>query len=344
MRATNGTGRLGERPGQGGIGCESRVSITPQPLNVNDNDLWAAIDQAWAELGIIIKNPVCDGRLQRCAVEGGRPGNLDGAYRICTDAPANIYFQNFKTGQKGTFFFGSSSKTWSPAERREFSARVEEGRRQKEAEQRKAWDLAARKAERIYDEAAPCGGHPYLTAKGVLPHSKLRASGPDLIVPLLNRFGLVRSLQFIKPDGTKRFLAGGQKSGCFLNLDAGAADRSQTLLVCEGAATGLSLFESTGFEVLVSFDAGNLKTVALGARQDYPGREIVVCADNDAAGPVNIGAVKARATALAVGGRLSIPFLTEGQPCDFNDLHQAQGPETVQAFIEAAFSVGGPYA
>lgn len=118
-------------------------------MNVNHNDLVSAIGQARSELGLIITQPVADGRLHRCPVEGGRPGNLDGAYRICLDHPANVWAMNYRSGAKSVFSFGGSSGPQSPAQRREFAAKVEDDRKAREADQRAAWAAAASKAERL---------------------------------------------------------------------------------------------------------------------------------------------------------------------------------------------------
>jgi putative DNA primase/helicase len=308
-------------------------------LDVN-NDLTAALGRARDELGLVIVRPVFDGRLHRCPVEGDRKGSLDGAYRICLDHPANIWGQNFKTGAKAVYPFGGHSRNWGPAERRAWAAKVEADRKAREALQRTAWAEAAERAERIYAGAKPCQGHPYLDRKGVQPHFRLRVLGPDLVVPLFNAAGELRTLQFISPDGKKRFLQGGQKSGYFLSLATKTTDRRQALLICEGLATGLSLSEATGMETLVAFAADGLKAVALGARRDWPDRAILLSADNDAGGTVNIGVAKAKEAALAIGGRMAIPIMADGRPCDFNDLHQVEGPETVQAFINVAYEPG----
>ena len=340
MRENENPGR-GQRPGsERGLADKTGHSITLPPASVN-KDLWEAIDKARAELGLLIRKPVADGRLHRCPVEGGRPGNLDGAYRICLDRPANLWAMNHKTGAKETFLTGGSSNL-SPAERREFAAKAEADRRRREADQLKAWDQAAQRAKRIYAAALACNGHEYLTRKGVQPHYRLRVSGAALAVPLYDACGDMRTLQFISQDGQKRFQKGGRKAGCFLPLEPEAGRRGP-LLICEGLATGLSLLQATGLKTLVSFDAGNLQAVAQSARRTWPGREIVICADNDAGAAVNVGVVKAREAAQAIGGKLAVPFLSGGPGAvgvDFNDLAQAEGPEAVRASISMASEPG----
>jgi putative DNA primase/helicase len=122
----------------------------------------------------------------------------------------------------------------------------------------------------------------------------------NLIIPL---YGLcqnsvdILSLQFIKPNGEKLFLSGGQKKSCFF-----AIGRSETsrLLIYEGYATGASLHEESGQQVLVAFDAGNLEAVAEGVRSRNRHAEIIICGDNDSSG---VGEKKARAAALACNGK-----------------------------------------
>ena len=345
MTAQNEPGRLGEgRPGHNRrmFNADGKASIA-SPSCFRNADLQSAIEQARSELGLVIKSPVTDGRLHRCPVEGARPGSLDGAYRICLDRPENVWGQNFKTGAKGVFPFGGSSGAWSPAERREFAARAEEDRARREADQRREWDQAARKAEKIYADSEACSSHPYLAAKGVGSFYRLRVSGRDLVVPAYDGFGILRTLQYINPAGQKWFLKGGRKGGCFLTIDSETLNRRAPLLIAEGLSTALSLAQATGYEVRVAFDAGNLRPVALGARKDWPGREIIICADNDAGGGPNIGLEKGRAAAQAIGGLLAVPFLSGGDrrtAVDFNDVFVAEGPEAVKFLVKMAFEPG----
>ena len=81
--------------------------------------------------------------------------------------------------------------------------------------------------------------------------------GRRLIVPLYNARGELRSLQFISIRGTKRYLFGGEKAGCCTKLPTGGASL-RFIVICEGWATGASLYEATGLPVLVALDADKL--------------------------------------------------------------------------------------
>ncbi|MDR0828474.1 MAG: AAA family ATPase [Desulfovibrio sp.] len=193
---------------------------------------------------------------------------------------------------------------------------------------------AAAKAQRIYAAAADCIEHPYLSAKGVgaVPGLKIANDG-RLIVPLLDDAGSIKTLQFIDDAGAKRFLTGGKKLGCFFAI--GGKEKEKPLLIAEGLSTALSLHECLDLPVLVGGDAGNLLPVAEMARLKYPGREIILCADNDVkAGEKNTGVEAASDAALAVDGFLAIPR-HEGRRLDFNDLHRLMGADEVRNQVSA---------
>jgi putative DNA primase/helicase len=103
------------------------------------------------------------------------------------------------------------------------------------------------------------------------------------------------------------------------------------------------LFQASGLEVAVSFDASNLLPVSRNHRSQYPDREIILAADWDGGASVNIGLDKAKEAALAIGAKLALPLIPGGSRAlsiDFNDIHQSHGPGAVCALIRAAFEPG----
>jgi putative DNA primase/helicase len=158
-----------------------------------------------------------------------------------------------------------------------------------------------------------------------------------LAVPMRDGADL-HSLQFIGPEGDKRFLSGGRVSGCYLLI--GKLDG--TLCIVEGYATGASIHEAAGCAVAVAFNAGNLLPVARALRANFPNLRLIVCADDDASTPGNPGLSKAREAAQAMGALLAVPDFGKNRPdgaTDFNDLHRHAGFEAVRAGIERAVSV-----
>ena len=84
--------------------------------------------------------------------------------------------------------------------------------------------------------------HPYLVAKKIGTRG-LRQYKDALVVPVY-RNGKLASLQFIGPDGTKRFLSDGQVDGGYASISSGP-ERGR-IVIAEGFATAASLHEARG--------------------------------------------------------------------------------------------------
>ena len=176
--------------------------------------------------------------------------------------------------------------------------------RQAQATERQTVQAAAQaKAQRMWRMARPAThAHPYLTKKRVNSYG-LRQLREMLLVPARDHAGVLHTLQFILPDGSKRFLTGGRISGCYCSIGR----VGDTMLLCEGFATGATLHQATGHATAACFSAGNMLAVAKVLRGKFPQLRLVLCADNDAHTPGNPGLTKARQAALAVGGLLAFP-------------------------------------
>jgi putative DNA primase/helicase len=193
---------------------------------------------------------------------------------------------------------------------------------------------AQRAAAITWERATPADpSHAYLRRKGVRPHGIRVETGDVLIVPLMDIDGTIRTLQRIYEDGTKRFLSGGAKAEHFTPI-GGKLAGAETILLCEGWATGATAHEATGLPVVAAMDAGNLKRVAPTLRQRFPMARLVILADNDAKpGRVtNPGVQAALAAARATDALVAIP----PDPGDFNDFAATHGLEAVRAVIAAA--------
>jgi hypothetical protein len=171
-----------------------------------------------------------------------------------------------------------------------------------------------------------------LTAKGVGPNGA-RIYGESLVVPVRNADGELHSLQFICPDGSKKYLAGGRIRGGHFMM----GEPNGVLCVAEGFATGASIHEATGLAVAVAFDAGNLLPAASGLLRKFPTLRLLLCADDDYRSEGNPGKAKAMEAAKAVDGAVVFPDFGAERPegaTDFNDLHKVRGPEAVRHCID----------
>ena len=141
---------------------------------------------------------------------------------------------------------------------------------------------AQAKALRLWTGAKPAQqNHPYLILKNIPPHH-IRQFGDVLLIPLQDASGNLWNCQMIFPDGMKRFLKGGQTKWLFTVI--GEPSITGRIYIAEGFATAATVHELTGKPVFVAFSASNLPSVAQVVRRAFPQAEIILCADNDAAG------------------------------------------------------------
>ncbi len=227
----------------------------------------------------------------------------------------------------------------SDHDRPKFQKIITSQKKQYSSELKRRQEEAATKAVKMLRDAADCTGHPYLTAKHVDPVPGLKVSGDALLMPIQDIAGKIWGLQKIYPekldgyDSNKLFLTGTKKQGCFFPIEGRGWN---TILICEGLSTGITIHRATGHTVIVALDAGNLTPVSKAIRSKYPTSTIIICGDNDRYSDGNPGATAAQAAADAVGGRYVLPeFARDCQGTDFNDLMQAEGIERVTYQIEA---------
>lgn len=247
-----------------------------------------------------------DGRLVRYRVEGDKSGSRNG-WAVLHDSPMLAgAFGSWKTGATHTWC-EARAKPPTPAERAELQRAMRVMQHARAAEQQAVHATARERAAKFWSRARPAhDGHPYLLSKGV-PAVGVRQLRDALLVPARDAAGVLHTLQFISPDGSKRFLSGGRIRGCYFAMGR----PSRELLLAEGLATGATLFQATGHAVAVAFNCGNLEPVARALRDKFPTARIVVCADNDKNTPGNPGVTYARAAARAVGGFVAIPRFEE---------------------------------
>ncbi|HCB1084358.1 MULTISPECIES: TOPRIM and DUF927 domain-containing protein [Enterobacteriaceae] len=175
---------------------------------------------------------------------------------------------------------------------------------------------------------ASIGQSVYLTSKGLQCPFPMLSDGSLLLV-LKNGAGATTGAQVIKPDGSKRLVAGTVKKGSFCVVNSG--ETPETVIIAEGLATALSVQQfRPDATIITAIDAGNLLSVAQVMRQRYPDAQIIIAADNDIKpGEPNTGKSAAEKTAKAVSGWVALPQSEE--KADWNDFHQQHGLEAAAA-------------
>ena len=291
----------------------SRVIIVGNLGRVNGASQGASMLQSMQMAGLApakVLDLVPDGKLRRYRVEGDKPGSLNGWYWLRGgDAFPGEFggFGSWKTDE---------SHNWRAVRQKPPTARERERLRQamqaaqaaRVVEQAAVHEQARAKAERLWQRALPANNsHPYLQRKHIAAIG-IRRLRDMLLIPARDSGGVLHTLQFISPDGSKRFLSGGRIAGCYYAMGRPAG----VLLLCEGYATGATLHQATGHAVAVAFNCGNLPAVARALRAKFPMQRILVCADNDMRTPGNPGVTRAQEAARAVGGAVVVPRFAEG--------------------------------
>lgn len=242
---------------------------------------------------------VPDGKLRRYRVEGDKAGSANGWYVLHSHPILAGAFGSWKTGESHNWR-EVGTKPPTPEERAAIQRHMQAAQAARVIEQDRVHGEARAKAERLWRMARPAtSAHPYLERKriGAIGIRQLRGM---LLIPARDASG---TLQFIGPDGSKRFLSGGRIAGCYYAMGRPV----DSLLLCEGYATAATVFQATGVATAAVFNCGNLMAVARALRSKFPRLRIVVCADNDAATPGNPGLTKATEAARAVGGFVAVP-------------------------------------
>lgn len=354
------------------------MSATQLAEKVSLSETITAFRDAMMEQGIETRDEiVADGHLHRIHAEGDRKGSRNAWYCLHFDErPAGTFGCNKRHGDhKFQWQADRKATPWTPEERKAWAERVAKERAEKQAAERERHEKAARIANSVWENAGDATDeHPYLKAKGVKAHGlkvgkwfRVNTETGDarlisdnaLLVPITDRKRKIHSLQAIFPakmkaigDRNKDYLSDGAKRGLFHTIGKPLMhDGKPVFVLCEGYATGASIHECTGHCVLVCFDASNLVAVAQSLRSGLSevGKDavIVLAADNDrwTTTPVeNPGIYHAKSAAKAVNGLLVVPeFQTlDGEPTDFNDLHQREGAETVALAFEETLNPKAP--
>lgn len=184
------------------------------------------------------------------------------------------------------------------------------------AEQRR---IAIDNATKRWDRAKPVDGpNGYLDRKQIAPYGT-RAEGENLLVPMWDSAGDLVNVQVIPPrDGaTKLFQASCPTVGARFYIGIGFG----RVIICEGFATGASVYEATGDKVVVAFSQGQVENIA--REMIAAGVSVVIAADR-----------KAFEAMDRLGATLGVPVvvppvLAKGD--DFNDQMVEQGVDAVAA-------------
>ncbi|MBU2987257.1 toprim domain-containing protein [Saccharophagus degradans] len=277
-------------------------------------------------------DPIADGEPHRFDDPEGKRGNKACWYAL------HVHPNNFAAGAYGNFRKGDGYTKWNNSSQclqstglycPVSSAYIAHQKAQHSA--RKAMQRAesAKKAIIIWNRALPVTTHhPYLNRKNI-PSLGLRVWKHQVVVALQNITGELVNLQFIDAAGNKKYLKGGEVKGCFSLLGASHIPDIGEVYICEGIATGQTIWGRLKVPVVCAMSCGNLVPVCTTIREKYPNLGLVVAADNDHQTNGNPGITKATEAAQTTNSQMTWPR-TCGNDCtctDFNDYANCKNTE-----------------
>lgn len=315
---------------------------------MSDAEIMHDLEAALTDMGLVLAKPLeMDGAWQDTFVSTSSSTKaLKGAYKAALmDGKASGFIKNFDTGEdspwrpSGLTF---DSEQWarqrsaeehnashSPHERAIIStprppavpperkssrnnASLEESRLRAAAQLSEQYAAVAARCTEKWEHLQPADStHPYLLRKGVAAFG-LRMDGHDLVTPIRDAKGAIRSLQHITEEGEKRYVKDGQKSGNFHIF--GDINAGKTVLLGEGYATCASIHMATQLPVVQAFDGGNLAPVLRSLGEQLAGRTLVICGDDDVLTRGRIVATIAKVVASAhAQARIGLPYILEDE-------------------------------
>jgi phage/plasmid primase-like uncharacterized protein len=279
------------------------------------------------DYGLSVDSLIANGEIQRVDGQSKQSG-----WYLAREVNGKIFgiYGDWVTGDSRKYRNGNGRAGMTEAEALAMRLLITEQRRKKEEMQ----VLASIMAEYEYEHAEELpDDHPYVSAKGITNYGGKLGKKGEILVPLIDKEGVVSSLQRIYPDGSKKLYYGGRKKGCCHVIPGINADY---IYMCEGWATGCTIREATGCKVLVAVDAYNLLPVARAARTIFPTAHIVIAADNDHTKPKNTGLQEGTKAAEDINASIVSPLDIEGT--DFNDMAAEHGLPFVGKYLRDKLS------
>ncbi|MFP2517038.1 LPD7 domain-containing protein [Buttiauxella agrestis] len=285
--------------------------------------------------------PLMDGKLHRVPTKEDSDGKQSGVYRGYLDGRPAGWYQNHRASEGKVNWTSTGSFTWDPNDAIRQKALQAQKRWDRERKELADFDRMGKNLTRQWEKMpAPGNDHRYLLRKGVPATDGVRQDKyGNLVIPLSNTHGNIRSLQYIDPDGKKNLKKDAEKSGNFFVV-GGALVPGMPVLYAEGYATAASLNMATGLPVVMTVDAGNMVTVSQKLKEALPGVPHIILGEDDFTRKDNKGLLKAEEAARNIGGVYVIPTFTDSERAqafagtasfsDFNDIHASRGLDAVR--------------
>lgn len=210
----------------------------------------------------------------------------------------------------------------SPLEFAMVERQIKESQEKHLVEQEKEWIKVAENVKAVWDNADELGLDNWYIQKKKLKNTHGAKLYKDNIVitPMYDENGKLWSLERIIPGEGKKAWFGGKKNGNFWII--GDTTKCKEIVIVEGYATGVTIFEETGIPVAISYGSGGIVPVAKKIHNMFHDKSITIAADNDAS---QISQNKAYQAQELYGCRVEVSPKSDNEGTDFNDYFNSGG-------------------
>ncbi len=335
----------------------------------NIENIKAEFQKYMESKGFPVDQVVADDKIHWFHVEGDADGTQNGAYILHADGVV----PNGRFGTlEGSGSFNGFNHKWSAKpekemtteELKEYTRQQKEDKQRCKEEKKKRQDEDGKLAVEVWNKGDRdpnrVSQHPYLLAMGIQSHDARISAMEDyykerLMYPMKNIFDEIRNLLFIDSNGEMQTLKDGEVDGlfCYMAGNPGSLECD----ICVDIATGASICEATGHNVIVTLDKDNMPKVAqaikdrMKATPDASKRVCFrICTDGD----VNVDVPReAEEAAEILECRIACPVFSlvhydefkakhgGKEPTNFHHLYQIAGPEYVRWRVEATIPPKG---
>lgn len=273
------------------------------------------------ELGVDDNEIIADGRPHRIRVDSDKKNEKSGFYILHADGVPNGYFKNNRTGQEIKWVSNALSNEFSQEQKALFNARKAE----KEQENKLEMEKSIKKLSENYNKKIQLKDTTYLDNKNISVTKDIYASSyGDMMIPLYNIDGDLKSAQYIKPDGSKAFAKNCEIKGSFhlIDSDFNSIKDNSVVIISEGYATANTINEALkkdnqNVPIIAAMSAGNIDTVITALNDKYKNVSIIIAADNDNTKKINVGVETAKKLS---DKHKNVTYLVPKSNGDFNDM------------------------
>jgi putative DNA primase/helicase len=292
-------------------------------------DIKALQEQMLAH-GIAWDNPSLDGKIYRF---GDKKKHWAIGWQNHTSEGKIYLVAQYGDWSLGEIYDYKTARRYNKQEKEIISKQIKKAQKQQQEERKNHQEQARDNAEKIWESGVENMASDYLKRKGIEKlygtKTALYSKGRVVLVPTRRIDGTLTGLQQIFPNGSKYFLEGQEIKNCCHKI----GEINETIYVCEGFATAVTLHKATEEAVFCSFNSSNLVSLCRLLREKYRDKGIIVCGDDDSWNiEKNPGKEAAEEAAKACLGKACFPNFkdTSDKPTDFNDLEQQEGLNEVK--------------